>query len=241
MLRVEAIDVFYGEAQALAQVSIRVEAGTIVSIIGANGAGKTTLVNTIAGLLRPRRGHIWLEDQDLTRTPPHHICAQGVALVPEGRRLFNRMSVLDNLRMGGYATDMGPEFRQTLEWVFELFPILYERRHQRAGTLSGGQQQMVALGRALLARPRLLLLDEPSLGLAPIVVGQIFQAIRRINQEKGTTVLLVEQNVVRALELATQAYVLSDGRIVQEGPPQELLRDDRIREAYLGGGRVAGP
>lgn len=241
MLRVETIDVFYGEAQALAQVSIQVEAGTIVSIIGANGAGKTTLVNTIAGLLHPRRGHIWLEDRDLTRTPPHHICAQGVALVPEGRRLFNRMSVLDNLRMGGYATDMGPEFRRTLEWIFELFPILYERRHQRAGTLSGGQQQMVALGRALLARPRLLLLDEPSLGLAPIVVGQIFQAIRRINQERGTTVLLVEQNVVRALELATQAYVLSDGRIVQEGPPQELLRDDRIREAYLGGEPVAGP
>ncbi len=236
MLQVEQLSVSYGEAIALERVSITAEAGSVVSIIGANGAGKTTLVNTIAGILRPRAGRILLEGRDLASVPPHRICTHGVAIVPEGRRLFSKLSVLDNLLMGAYARRGQASGPITLEWILELFPVLGERRRQLAGTLSGGEQQMVAIGRALLAQPKLLLLDEPSLGLAPIVVASIFDVIRRINREAGVTILLVEQNVPRALELATKVYVLSNGRIVQEGGPEELAQDDRIRQAYLGGG-----
>ena len=234
MLQVEQLAVSYGEAIALEDISITAEAGSVVSIIGANGAGKTTLVNTIAGILRPRAGRILLEGRDLATVAPHRISVQGVAIVPEGRRLFSKLSVLDNLLMGTYARRGQAPGPFTLEWILELFPVLGERRKQLAGTLSGGEQQMVAIGRALLAQPKLLLLDEPSLGLAPIVVASIFDVIRRINREAGVTILLVEQNVPRALELATKVYVLSNGRIVQEGRPEELAQDDRIRQAYLG-------
>ncbi len=234
MLRVEDLSVSYGEAIALENIHIRAETGSIVTIIGANGAGKTTLVNAIAGILRPRSGHILLDEQDLAAIPAHQICDQGVAIVPEGRRLFQKLTVLDNLKMGYYPRRGRAKADETLEWVFTLFPILAERRKQLAGTLSGGEQQMVAIGRALLAQPELLLLDEPSLGLAPIIVTHIFDVIRTINQEAGVTILLVEQNVLRALELADRAYILANGRIVQEGDPKEMAADESIRRTYLG-------
>lgn len=238
MLQVDQLTVAYGEAVALREVSITVEAGRIVTLIGANGAGKTTLVNTIAGLLRPRHGHIRLGGidvtTDLTTVPAHQVCSHGVALAPEGRRLFTNLTVLDNLHMGHYAPHARANAAATLDLVFTLFPILAQRRKQLAGTLSGGEQQMVAISRALLAQPKLLLLDEPSLGLAPIIVQQIFQVIKTIRQETGLTILLVEQNAQRALAVADQAYILADGQIVQTGTPAEFAADDRIQRAYLG-------
>lgn len=234
MLQVDKLTVAYGEAVALREVSITVAAGRIVTLIGANGAGKTTLVNTIAGLLRPRHGHIRLGDIDLTTVPAHQVCSHGVALAPEGRRLFTNLTVLDNLHMGHYAPHARANAAATLDLVFTLFPILAQRRKQLAGTLSGGEQQMVAISRALLAQPKLLLLDEPSLGLAPIIVQQIFQVIKTIRQETGLTILLVEQNAQRALAVADQAYILADGQIVQTGTPAEFAADDRIQRAYLG-------
>lgn len=234
MLQVEQLSVAYGEAPALHEVTLTVEAGRIVTLIGANGAGKSTLVNTIAGLLPARGGRIWLGETDLLQTPPHQVCQQGVALVPEGRRLFPKMSVLDNLRIGHYPTPARAKAAATLAWVFELFPILAQRRHQLAGALSGGEQQMVAISRALLAQPKLLLLDEPSLGLAPIIVQQLFAIIQQINQRAGITILLVEQNARKALAVADKGYILAEGRIVQAGTPAQLLADDRIQRAYLG-------
>lgn len=234
MLQIDKLTVAYGEAVALREVSITVEAGRIVTLIGANGAGKTTLVNTIAGLLRPRHGRIRLGDIDLTTVPAHQVCSHGVALAPEGRRLFTNLTVLDNLRMGHYPPHARANAAATLDLVFTLFPILAQRRQQLAGTLSGGEQQMVAISRALLAQPKLLLLDEPSLGLAPIIVQQIFQVIKTIHQETGLTILLVEQNARKALAAADKAYILADGQIVQMGTPAEFAADDRIQRAYLG-------
>ena len=234
MLQIDKLTVAYGEAVALREVSITVEAGSIVTLLGANGAGKTTLVNAIAGLLRPRHGRILLGDIDLTTVPAHQVCSHGVALAPEGRRLFTNLTVLDNLRMGHYPPHARANAAATLDLVFTFFPILAQRRQQLAGTLSGGEQQMVAISRALLAQPRLLLLDEPSLGLAPIIVQQIFQVIKTIHQETGLTILLVEQNARKALAAADKAYILADGQIVQMGTPAEFAADDRIQRAYLG-------
>jgi len=202
-------------------------------VIGPNGAGKSTLVNTIAGLQRARSGELRFGGVDLGRVAPHLVCRHGIALVPEGRRLFTRMSVEENLEMGCYHGEARRARGETLDRVYGLFPILRERRRQLAGSLSGGQQQMVAVGRALMARPRLLLLDEPSLGLAPAVVDRMFETIRAIHAE-GVAILLVEQNVVRALEIADRAYVLEEGRVVADGPPAALRQQSRIQEAYLG-------
>lgn len=234
MLRVEDLTVHYGEAVAIQEVSLTIEAGSIVTIIGANGAGKTTLVNTIAGILRPHAGRIMMDDLDLATLQPHHVCENGIAIVPEGRRLFSKLSVLDNLKMGYYSRHARGQAKETLAWVFDTFPILAQRQKQLAGTLSGGEQQMLAIGRGLLAQPKLLLLDEPSLGLAPVIVSEIFNVIHKINAESGVTILLVEQNAKKALAAADKGYILSNGRIVQEGLPAELSADNNIQKAYLG-------
>jgi branched-chain amino acid transport system ATP-binding protein len=233
LLEVRELAIAYGDAPAVWDASLEVGDGEVVSVIGPNGAGKSTLVNTIAGLQRARSGMLRFEGVDLGRVPSHHVCRHGIALVPEGRRLFARMSVEENLDVGCYRDAARRERAATLERVYRLFPILRERRRQLAGSLSGGQQQMVAIGRALMARPRLLLLDEPSLGLAPAVVDQMFEIIRAIHEE-GVAMLLVEQNVVRALQIADRAYVLEEGRIVAHGLPSVLREQSRIREAYLG-------
>jgi branched-chain amino acid transport system ATP-binding protein len=233
LLEVRQLAIAYGDAPAVWDASLDVAAGEIVSVIGPNGAGKSTLVNTIAGLQRARSGALRFGEVDLLRVPSHEVCGHGIGLVPEGRRLFTRMSVEDNLDVGCYRAGARRDRAATLERVYGLFPILRERRRQLAGSLSGGQQQMVAIGRALMARPRLLLLDEPSLGLAPAVVDRMFEIIRAIHAE-GVAILLVEQNVVRALDIADRAYVLEEGRIVTEGVPSVLREEPRIREAYLG-------
>jgi branched-chain amino acid transport system ATP-binding protein len=233
LLEARGLSVAYGDAPAIWDVSLRVGAGEVVSVIGPNGAGKTTLVNTIAGLQRARAGALALDGVDLGRLRSHLVCRHGVALVPEGRRLFARMSVEENLELGAYRGAARRLRAESLGRVYRLFPILRERRRQIAGSLSGGQQQMVAIGRALMARPRLLLLDEPSLGLAPALVDQMFEIIRTIHGE-GVAILLVEQNVARALEIASRVYVLEEGRVVAEGPAATLRDDARIRQAYLG-------
>ena len=233
LLEARHLAIAYGDAHAVWDASLEVGEGEVVSVIGPNGAGKSTLVNTIAGLQRARSGLLRFGGVDLTTVPSHLVCRQGIALVPEGRRLFTRMTIEENLELGGYRGEARRRRRETLERVYGLFPILRERRRQLAGALSGGQQQMLAIGRALMARPRLLLLDEPSLGLAPTVVDLMFEIIRTIHAE-GVTILLVEQNVVRALEIADRAYVLEEGRVVAGGPPAELRQQARIREAYLG-------
>jgi branched-chain amino acid transport system ATP-binding protein len=233
LLEVRHLAVAYGDAPAVWDASLDVETGEIVAVIGPNGAGKTTLVNTIAGLQRPRSGTLRFAGVDLGGIPSHLVGRHGIALVPEGRRLFVRMSVEENLDMGCYRGEARRARAQTLERVYRLFPILHARRRQLAGALSGGQQQMLAVGRALMARPRLLLLDEPSLGLAPAVVDSMFEVIRAIHSE-GVAILLVEQNVARALDLADRAYVLEEGRVVADGSAAELRRQSRIQEAYLG-------
>jgi branched-chain amino acid transport system ATP-binding protein len=233
LLEVRRLAVSYGDAPAVWDASLDVAPGQIVSVIGPNGAGKSTLVNTIAGLQRARSGGLNFAGVDLTAVPPHAVCGHGIALVPEGRRLFTRMTVEENLEIGGYRREARRARDESLEQVYHLFPLLRERRRQLAGSLSGGQQQMVAIGRALMARPRLLLLDEPSLGLAPAVVDHLFEIIRAIHDE-GVAILLVEQNVVRALDIADRACVLEEGRTVLEGPPSALREDARVREAYLG-------
>lgn len=233
MLRVEDLTAGYGKAQALHGVSLRVETGEIVAILGPNGAGKSTLVNSVAGVLRPWSGSISFDGVELTSSPPHQVITHGVALVPEGRRIFPKMSVVENLDLGAYASAARPGHAEALTSVFEIFPRLRERQNQVAGTLSGGEQQMLAIGRALMARPRLLLLDEPSLGLAPIVVENIFEVLRQVNAA-GVSVLLVEQNAVEALDIADRGYVLEDGRVAGEGPAADLLRDERLHKAYLG-------
>ena len=233
LLEAKNLHIAYGDAPAVWDATIAVEEGEIVSVIGPNGAGKSTLINAIAGLLRWRRGTLVFAGVDLATVRPHEVCRQGIALVPEGRRLFTTLSVEENLEIGGYRQEARKLTAESLERVYALFPMVRDKRHQPAGSLSGGQQQMVAIGRALMARPRLLLLDEPSLGLAPAVVTDMFKAIRAIHAE-GVSILLVEQNVAQALDLAGRAYVLEDGRVVAEGKPAELAAQSRIREAYLG-------
>ena len=233
MLEVKELNVYYGDAQALWDVGLTVADGEIVSIVGPNGAGKSTLVNTLAGLLRPRSGQILVDGTDLARIPPHQICDHGIAIVPEGRRIFTKMTVDDNLDMGSYRRQSRTHRQERLDWIRTLFPVLADRSQQQAGTLSGGEQQMLAIGRALMSGPRLLLLDEPSLGLAPQMVDRIFDVAVEINQA-GVSVCLVEQNVLRALELSHRGYLIREGRIDLEGSPQELLENEEVRRASLG-------
>jgi branched-chain amino acid transport system ATP-binding protein len=232
VLEVADLHVYYGEIHALKGASLSVGAGEIVALLGPNGAGKTTTLKTISGLLAPRSGAVTLEGQSLAGVPPHAIVRRGLAHVPEGRKIFNRLTVADNLEMGAYVRRDG-EVRQDMERVFALFPRLQERRGQVAGTLSGGEQQMLAIGRALMARPRVLLLDEPSMGLAPVLVEQIFETIRDINRQ-GTPILLVEQNAAMALTIAQRGYVLETGRVVLAGSAPELAENEEVRRAYLG-------
>ncbi len=234
LLEIEALDVRYGHIQALKGVSLNVAQGEIVTLLGANGAGKTTLMRTISGLLRAHGGDVRLHGKSIARTGADAIVRAGVSQAPEGRRVFPTLSVAENLMLGGY-TRAGSEARDTQEQVYALFPRLKERAAQLAGTLSGGEQQMLAIGRALMARPQLLLLDEPSLGLAPIIVRDIFRTLRRI-REQGVTVLLVEQNARMALKLADRGYVLETGRVVLQGPAAELLASPEVHASYLGGG-----
>jgi len=233
VLRVDELHVFYGEIHALKGIGLEVRDGEIVAILGNNGAGKTTTLKTISGLLVPRLGAIFLADAPLNGVPAHEVVLRGVAHVPEGRRIFNRLTVRENLMMGAYLRADGAAIREDLERVFELFPRLRERIGQVAGTLSGGEQQMLAIGRALMARPRLLLLDEPSMGLAPVLVEQIFTAIGDINRQ-GTTILLVEQNAAMALGVAHRGYVLETGRVALTGTADELAENADVRRAYLG-------
>ncbi len=234
MLEVENIQVYYGEIHALKGISLQVGQGEIVALLGNNGAGKTTTLKTISALLRPRSGRVLLEDQPIHDLPPHEIVARGVAHAPEGRKIFNRLTVTENLEMGAYLRSDGT-VAEDMERVFALFPRLKERRTQVAGTLSGGEQQMLAIGRALMARPRILLLDEPSMGLAPILVEQIFQTVEDINRQ-GTTILLVEQNAAMALSIAHRGYVLETGAIALTGSATELQEHPEVRRAYLGEG-----
>ncbi len=235
ILTVKGVETFYGAIQALHGVDIEVSRGEIVALIGANGAGKSTLLMTICGNPRARAGTIRLDGEDITTLATHEIVRRGVAQVPEGRRIFPRMSVFENLQMGATLADPA-HFAGDLERVFAMFPRLAERRDQRGGTLSGGEQQMLAIGRALMSRPRLLLLDEPSLGLAPLIVRQIFEAIGRIAREEGVTIFLVEQNAYHALRLADRGYVLANGRVRLSGAGRELLANAEVRAAYLEGG-----
>ncbi|MDR5694916.1 MAG: ABC transporter ATP-binding protein [Armatimonadota bacterium] len=233
LLEVQNLHVYYGNIHALKGISFTVEEGEIVTLLGSNGAGKSTTLRTISGLLRPREGQIFLEGRRLENVPPHEIVEMGVAHVPEGRRIFGRLTVLENLLMGAFVRKDPKGIKEDLERVFTLFPRLKERMHQVAGTLSGGEQQMLAIGRGLMARPRVLLLDEPSMGLAPVLVEQIFETIQDINRQ-GTTVLLVEQNVYMALTIAHRGYVLETGTIAISGTASELRANQRVKEAYLG-------
>ncbi len=234
LLSLSDIRVRYGSVEVLHGINLHVEEGEIVTILGANGAGKSTTLLTISGLVRPSAGEILFDGKALLRMPSHEVVNLGIAQSPEGRRVFGPMTVLENLRLGAFSVRDKQAAGRTLEWIFELFPRLHERRQQMAGTLSGGEQQMLAIGRALMAQPRLLLLDEPSLGLAPLLVRSIFETVRSIN-ERGVTVLLVEQNARAALKLAARAYVLEVGVMVKEGRAADLLADPSVREAYLGG------
>jgi branched-chain amino acid transport system ATP-binding protein len=233
MLNVNGIHVYYDAIHALKGVSFSVEKGELVTLLGGNGAGKTTTLKTVSGLLRPRRGEVEIEGKSLENAAPHEVVRQGVAHVPEGRKVFPRFTVLENLKIGAYARPRG-ETDGELEFVFQMFPRLKERQKQYAGTLSGGEQQMLAIGRALMAKPRLLLLDEPSMGLAPKIVEQILETIRAIN-EAGVTVLLVEQNAAMALAISHRGYVLETGAVILEGTASELAGNDLVRQAYLGG------
>lgn len=234
MLVLEDVHVYYGAIHALKGISLQVNLGEIVTLIGSNGAGKSTSLKTISGLLRPKQGKITFNGEDLSKIPPQTIVAKGISQVPEGRRIFANMSVMENLDMGAYLRKDGAGIKKDLDRVFELFPRLRERKNQLAGTLSGGEQQMLAMGRALMSKPQLMLLDEPSMGLAPILVKQIFEIIREINTQ-GTTILLVEQNAHMALSIATRAYVLETGKIVLGGNAQDLAASEEVRKAYLGG------
>lgn len=230
MLRVENLEYYYGRIHALKGVSFNVEQGHICTIIGSNGAGKSTLMNSIIGLLEPN-GKIFVNEKEMKAGKPHTRMAEGVVLVPEGRRIFPNLTVYENLQMGGY---MAKKREEGIKRAYELFPILEERKNQRAGTLSGGEQQMLAIGRGLMANPKLLMLDEPSLGLAPLIVNSVMSTIKRIN-EQGITILLVEQNAKKALSIADEAFVLEQGKIIRKGTGKELLHDPKIIDAYLGG------
>lgn len=234
VLSIDSIHTFYGQIEALKGVSVRVDEGEIVTLIGANGAGKSTTLKTISGLLAPREGSITFLGEQISGLKVHEVTERGVIHVPEGRRIFPRMTVEENLGMGAYLRNKDPEgVKQTMETVFELFPRLKERRAQKGGTLSGGEQQMLAMGRGMMADPKLLMLDEPSMGLAPVVVEMIFETIVKLN-EQGITILLVEQNAAMALQVAHRGYVLETGRIALEGPGKELLVDEQVRKTYLG-------
>ncbi len=233
MLELRGVDVFYGDAQALWEVDLDVADGEIVCIVGPNGAGKSTLVQAVAGLLPVRRGRIVVDGSDITQHAAHRVCDSGVAIVPEGRRIFPGMTVADNLDLGAYRSDARRRFARTRRWVLDLFPRLEERAGQLAGTLSGGEQQMLAIGRGLMACPRVLLLDEPSLGLAPVIVDEVFDVIGEINAT-GVGVVLVEQNVQRALEIATRAYLLSEGRVRMTGSSAEFVSNAELQRTVLG-------
>lgn len=234
MLELRNIKTFYGNIQALKGISITVTEGEIVALIGANGAGKSTILMTISGIAPPQAGEILFEGKAIHELPPDKIVPLGISQVPEGRRIFPYLTVLENLDMGAFLRTDAHKIKEDTDYIFGLFPILAERRHQAGGTLSGGEQQMLAISRALMARPRLLLLDEPSLGLAPLIVKQIFEIIRKINKEHKTTILLVEQNANLALRVADRGYVMENGRIAMEDYAKNLLADDRVKRAYLG-------
>ena len=233
MLEVKDLQVYYGVIQALKGISFHVNQGEVIALIGANGAGKTTTLQTLTGILFPKSGSIVFEGKDLTRTPAHKIVEMGMAHVPEGRRVFADMSVYENLLLGAYTRKDKAEIAESLASVYKRFPRLEERKGQRAGTLSGGEQQMLAMGRALMSRPRIILMDEPSMGLSPIFVNEIFDIIREVS-ESGTTVLLVEQNAKKALSIADRAYVLETGSITMDGKAEDLLNDEAVQKAYLG-------
>ena len=233
MLEVKDLQVFYGMIQAIKGISFEVNEGETVALIGANGAGKTTTLHTITGLLSPKKGSVVFEGKEITKVPAHKVVSLGMAHVPEGRRVFAQLSVYQNLKMGAYTRKDKAEIDEMLETVYKRFPRLKERQNQMAGTLSGGEQQMLAMGRALMSKPKIVLLDEPSMGLSPILVNEIFDIIQSLNKA-GTTVLLVEQNAKKALSIADRAYVLETGRIVQSGDAQVLLNDESIKNAYLG-------
>jgi branched-chain amino acid transport system ATP-binding protein len=234
MLELRSIDTFYGNIQALKKVSIDVAEGEIVALIGANGAGKTTTLMSICGVVPPRRGEIWFKGTPIHQMSTEKIVALGLCQVPEGRRIFPNMSVRENLDMGGFLRHDRDRLERDLEYVFDLFPILALRRNQAGGTLSGGEQQMLAISRALMARPRLLLLDEPSLGLAPLIIKQIFEILKKINEENKTTIFLVEQNANQALKLAHRGYVMENGRIALVDKAENLLNNEQVKKAYLG-------
>lgn len=233
MLEVRNLNVYFGVIQAIKDISFDVNKGEVVALIGANGAGKTTTLHTVTGLLSPKSGTISLDGIDITKVPAHKIVGMGMAHVPEGRRVFASLSVYDNLKMGAYTRKDKKEINNSLDMVFEYFPRLKERRSQVAGTLSGGEQQMLAMGRALMSKPSIILMDEPSMGLSPLYVGEIFEIIKKIKKE-GETVLLVEQNANMALSVADRAYVLETGKIIMDGNASDLLQDERVRKAYLG-------
>ena len=233
LLTIENLEVFYGVINAIKVISFEVNEGEIIALIGANGAGKTTILNTITGLVPAKSGSIKFEDKDLLKTPAHKIVSMGIAHVPEGRRIFQQLTVFENLKLGAYTRKDKKEIADTLELVYERFPRLKERRTQIAGTLSGGEQQMLAMGRALMSHPKIILMDEPSMGLSPLYVTEIFDIIRSVN-ESGTTVLLVEQNAKKALSIANRAYVLETGKIVLSGDAHELMNNDSVKKAYLG-------
>jgi branched-chain amino acid transport system ATP-binding protein len=233
MLSIKDLDLFYGDAQALAGVSLEVPQGAIVAIIGANGAGKSSLIRTIAGIEKSKNGTVFYKNKPITNLPPHIVCDLGIGQVAEGRQVFPSLTVLENLQMGGLLPRARAKAARTLEEMFAMFPRLSERKAQSAGTLSGGEQQMLAIGRCLMGQPELIMFDEPSLGLAPVVVQEVLHTIRTLN-ERGLTVLLVEQNVAVSLRLSQRAYVLENGRVVMSGSGDELLHDDRVRQAYLG-------
>ena len=233
MLEIHDIEVFYGMIHAIKGVSFQVNEGEVIALIGANGAGKTTILHSITGLIAPKKGQIVFEGQDITSTPAHKIVSMGMAHVPEGRRVFAQLTVLENLKMGAFTRKDKDEVEESLIRVYKRFPRLEERKNQMAGTLSGGEQQMLAMGRALMSHPKIFLMDEPSMGLSPIFVNEIFDIIREVS-EGGTTVLLVEQNAKKALSIADRAYVLETGKIVLDGKAEELLNDDSVKKAYLG-------
>lgn len=233
VIKLQDIETFYGEIRALKGISLEVQAGEIVTLIGSNGAGKTTTLRTISGQLKPRNGKIYFKDQSIEKIPPHEIAALGIAHVPEGRKIFPRLTVEENLEMGAFRITDNARIRQNMKKAFDLFPRLEERRKQKGGTLSGGEQQMLAMARALMSDPTILLLDEPSMGLAPLLVDHIFQVIKDLN-EAGMTILLVEQNALKALKIANRGYVLQTGTVVLSGPGKELLNNELVKEAYLG-------
>ena len=236
MLKISNVETFYGKIQALRGVDLDVNDGEIVSLIGSNGAGKSTLLMTISGVNKAKRGNIIFNGENIENKQPHKIVDMGICQVPEGRRIFSRLTVEENLRLGAHANEKGKYFEKDIKEVYDLFPVLSDRKTQRGGTLSGGEQQMLAIGRALMSKPKVLLLDEPSLGIAPKLVNQIFVSIKNINKEKNVTIFLVEQNAKKALELADRAYVLVNGKVTIKGPGQELLKNKDIQAAYLEGG-----